>query len=159
MNHESQGSLFGDPGQPDRVTSAIANIDGGSRGNPGPAAFGAYIALPDGQAIEVKGFIPHSTNNVAEYNGLLAALRWAGEHGIRTLHVRADSELLVKQMKGVYRVKNPGLLPLYEEAKRLARKVGQVTFEHVRRELNKDADRLCNEAMDEAEAERNVTDK
>ena len=90
----------------------------------------------------MKGFIPQATNNVAEYNGLLAALRWAVAHGIETLHIRADSELLVKQMKGMYRVKNPGLLPLYEEAKLLVRKVGQVTFEHVRRELNKDADRL-----------------
>jgi len=152
MNHESQGSLFGNAGQRDRTTSAVANIDGGSRGNPGPAAFGAYITLPDGRAIEVKGFIPHSTNNVAEYNGLLAALRWAVEHGVATLHVRADSELLVKQMTGVYRVKHPGLLPLYDEARRLARQVGKVTFEHVRRELNKDADRLCNEAMDEATA-------
>jgi len=150
MNQESQGSLFGSAGQRDRTTSAVANIDGGSRGNPGPAAFGAYITLPDGQAIEVKGFIPHSTNNVAEYNGLLAALRWAVEHKVATLHIRADSELLVKQMTGVYRVRNPGLLPLYDEARHLARQVGKVTFEHVRRELNKDADRLCNEAMDEA---------
>jgi len=149
---ESQGSLFGDADQPGRPTSAIANIDGGSRGNPGPAAFGAYITLPDGRAVEVKGFIPHSTNNVAEYNGLLAALRWAGEHGISKLHVRADSELLVKQMRGQYRVRNPGLLPLYAEARALIGKVGSVTFEHVRRELNKDADRLCNEAMDEAGA-------
>jgi ribonuclease HI len=147
---ESQGLLFGDADQP--AASAIANIDGGSRGNPGPAAFGAYIMLPDGRAVEVKGFIPHSTNNVAEYNGLLAALRWAGEHGIRKLHVRADSELLVKQMRGQYRVRNPGLLPLYEEARALIGKVGSVTFEHVRRELNKEADRLCNEAMDEAGA-------
>jgi ribonuclease HI len=157
MSHDSQGWLFGDPPKTAPATSAVANIDGGSRGNPGPAAFGAYITLPDGQAIEVKGFIPHSTNNVAEYNGLLAALRWAVEHGIRTLHIRADSELLVKQMKGIYRVKNPGLLPLYEDAKRLAREVGKVTFEHVRREFNKDADRLCNEAMDEAERESGLT--
>jgi len=150
MKHESQGSLFGDAGQPGHATSAIANIDGGSRGNPGPAAFGVYITVPDGPAIEVKGFLPYSTNNVAEYNGLLAALRWAVEQRVTKLHIRADSELLVKQMKGVYRVKNPGLLPLYEDAKRLARQVGHVTFEHVRRELNKEADRLCNEAMDEA---------
>ena len=150
MNHESQGSLFADGSLADRVTSAVANIDGGSRGNPGPAAFGAYITLPDGTAVEVKGFIPHSTNNVAEYNGLLAALRWAIEHRISTLHVRADSELLVKQMKGQYKVRNVGLLPLYEDARGLIRKIGTVTFEHVRRELNKEADRLCNEAMDEA---------
>jgi ribonuclease HI len=132
--------------------TAIANIDGGSRGNPGPAAYGAYITFPDDTTLELKGFIPHCTNNVAEYNGLLAALRWAAEHHVTTLHIRADSELLVKQMKGQYRVKNPGLIPLYEEAKSLTRRIGRVTFEHVRREVNKEADRLCNEAMDEAGA-------
>ena len=146
-----QSSLFDDL-NPAPPTSAIANIDGGSRGNPGPAAFGAYISLPNGQNVEIKGFIPHSTNNVAEYNGLLAALRWAAEHGVKNLHIRADSELLVKQMKGVYRVRNAGLVPLYEEARGLSRQVGRVTFEHVRREFNKEADRLCNEAMDEAGA-------
>ena len=145
-----QSSLFDDPSSA-APTSAIANIDGGSRGNPGPAAFGAYITLPDGATVGIKGFIPHSTNNVAEYNGLLAALRWAVEQRVTTLHIRADSELLVKQMKGQYRVKNPGLLRLYEEARQLIAKIGRVTFEHVRREFNKDADRLCNEAMDEAE--------
>ena len=146
-----QGSLF-DAAPAAAPTSAIANIDGGSRGNPGPAAYGAYITFPDGTNLELKGFIPHCTNNVAEYNGLLAALRWAAEHKVTTLHIRADSELLVKQMKGQYRVKNPGLLPLFEEAKSLTRRIGRVTFEHVRREFNKEADRLCNEAMDEAGA-------
>jgi ribonuclease HI len=143
-----QGSLF--ELIPAAPQTAVANIDGGSRGNPGPAAFGAFITLTDGTTVEVKGFIPHSTNNVAEYNGLLAALRWAAEHRISTLHIRADSELLVKQMTGQYRVKNAGLLPLYEEARQLIRSIGRVTFEHVRREFNKEADRLCNEAMDEA---------
>ncbi len=138
---------------PARPRSATANIDGGSRGNPGPAAYGAYIQLDNGDVVQLKGFIPHCTNNVAEYNGLLHALRWAVEHGLTTLHIRADSELLVKQMKGVYRVKNPGLQPLFEEAKSLVRQLGRVTFEHVRREYNKDADRLCNEAMDEAAAQ------
>jgi ribonuclease HI len=146
----AQGSLFDDADTPPRAKSAVANIDGGSRGNPGPAAYGAYIQLDNGEVVQLKGFIPHSTNNVAEYNGLLHALRWAVEHQLTTLHVRADSELLVKQMKGVYRVKNAGLLPLFEEAKALIRKIGRVTFEHVRREYNKEADRLCNEAMDEA---------
>jgi ribonuclease HI len=146
----NQGSLF-DPA-PIVPKSAIANIDGGSRGNPGPAAFGAYITFPDGANIEIKGFIAHATNNVAEYHGLLAALRWAADHSVGTLHIRADSELLVKQMTGQYRVKNPGLLPLYEEARQLIRRIGRVTFEHVRREFNQEADRLCNEAMDEAGA-------
>jgi ribonuclease HI len=150
MNHESQGSLFGDAPAAQRATSAVANIDGGSRGNPGPAAFGAHIETADGSITQIKGFLQHCTNNVAEYNGLLAALRWAVEQRLQKLHIRADSELLVKQMKGQYRVKNAGLLPLYEEARGLIAQVGRVTFEHVRREFNKEADRLCNEAMDEA---------
>ena len=143
-----QGSLF--DAAPAAPVTATAHIDGGSRGNPGPAAYGAFITLADGTTIELKGFLAHSTNNVAEYHGLLAALRWALERQVSTLHIRADSELLVKQMKGQYRVKNAGLLPLYEEARRLMRQVDRVTFEHVRREFNKEADRLCNEAMDEA---------
>jgi ribonuclease HI len=144
-----QGSLF-DPAPDSPPASAIVNIDGGSRGNPGPAAFGAYVTLPDGTNVELKGFIPHGTNNVAEYNALLAALRWAVDRQVPMLHIRADSELLVKQMKGQYRVKSPGLVPLYEEARALMRRTGRVSFEHVRREFNKEADRLCNEAMDEA---------
>ena len=125
-------------------------MDGGSRGNPGPAGYGVRIERDDGTLVELKESITLATNNVAEYNGLLAALRWAAEHGVRTLHVRADSELLVKQMKGEYRVKNPGLQPLYEDARALVRQIGRVTFEHVRREFNKEADRLANEAMDAA---------
>ena len=141
-----QPSLFGaDPGS----GSATANIDGGSRGNPGPAGYGVRIEQPDGTIVELKQALGPCTNNVAEYNGLLAALRWASEHHITRLLVRSDSELLVKQLRGEYRVKNPGLLPLYDEARSLARRIGKVTFEHVRRELNKDADRLANEAMDE----------
>ena len=144
----TQRSLFEtDPGD-----TASANIDGGSRGNPGPAGYGVRIEREDGSIVELKEALPLATNNVAEYSGLLAALRWAAAHGIHTLHIRSDSELLVKQMKGLYRVKNPGLQPLYEEACTLARRVGRVTFEHVRREFNKEADRLANEAMDEAEA-------
>jgi ribonuclease HI len=142
----TQGSLFGAPG----ALSAIANVDGGSRGNPGPAGYGVRIETSDGAVTELKQSLGTCTNNVAEYNGLLAALRWAAENGIGSLHVRSDSELLVKQMKGEYRVKNPGLQPLYEEARSLARRIGRVRFEHVRRELNREADRLANEAMDEA---------
>ena len=132
--------------------TASANIDGGSRGNPGPAGYGVRIEREDGSIVELKEALPLATNNVAEYSGLLAALRWAVAHGITTLHVRSDSLLLVKQMKGQYRVKNPGLQPLYEDARSLVRQIGRVTFEHVRREFNKDADRLANEAMDEAAA-------
>ena len=104
----------------------------------------------DGSIVELKEALPLATNNVAEYSGLLAALRWAVAHGVTTLHVRSDSLLLVKQMNGQYRVKNPGLQPLYEDARSLVRQIGRVTFEHVRREFNKEADRLANEAMDEA---------
>jgi ribonuclease HI len=142
----TQPSLFGPAG----AVSAIANIDGGSRGNPGPAGYGVRIEQDDGTVVELKQSLGMATNNVAEYNGLLAALRWAVVNGISTLHIRSDSELLVKQMKGEYRVKNPGLQPLYEEARALARAIGRVRFEHVRREFNKDADRLANEAMDDA---------
>ena len=143
----TQGSLF-DTAPGGGV--ATANIDGGSRGNPGPAGYGVRVEREDGSIVELKEALPLATNNVAEYSGLLAALRWAVADGITTLHVRSDSLLLVNQMKGQYRVKNPGLQPLYEEAAALARKLGRVTFEHVRREFNKDADRLANEAMDEA---------
>jgi probable phosphoglycerate mutase len=144
----SQPSLFGNA--PPGIQRATANVDGGSRGNPGPAGYGARIVLEDDSVVELKGFIDHATNNVAEYNGLLAVLRWAVDHGVSHLHVRADSELLVKQMKGVYRVKHPGLQPLFQDAKSLQGRLARVTFEHVRRELNKDADRLANEAMDAA---------
>jgi ribonuclease HI len=142
----SQLSFFGST----RGASAVAHVDGGSRGNPGPAGYGVHIEREDGTIVELKEALGTATNNVAEYNGLLAALRWASEHGVGALHVKADSELLVKQMKGEYRVKSPGLVPLYEEARALVKRIGRVKFEHVRRELNKEADRLANEAMDEA---------
>jgi ribonuclease HI len=142
----SQPSLFGTSSAP----SAIAHIDGGSRGNPGPAGYGVRIERDDGTVEEMKQSLGVATNNVAEYRGLLAALTWAVRAGIGRLRIRSDSELLVKQMRGDYRVKNPGLQPLWEEARRLVRRIGDVRFEHVRRELNKDADRLANEAMDEA---------
>src|SRR5262245_15767107 len=145
----SQPSLFGDA---ERGRSARASVDGGSRGNPGPAGYGVHIEQDDGSIVELKESLGSATNNVAEYSGLIAALRWAASNGISRLHVRADSELLVKQMRGEYRVKSPGLQPLHEEARTLTRQIGNVTFEHVRRELNKDADRLANEAMDEAAA-------
>jgi len=145
----NQPSLFGAP----QGRSARAYVDGGSRGNPGPAGYGVHIEREDGTIAELKESLGLATNNVAEYSGLIAALRWAAAHGISKLHIRADSELLVKQMRGEYRVKSPGLQPLYEQARALTRQIGDVTFEHVRREFNRDADRLANEAMDEAAAE------
>ena len=127
----------------------IVNIDGGSRGNPGPAGFGVRFVGPDGAVVaEVSEAIGVATNNVAEYRGLLAALRFAVEHGYPDLTVRSDSLLLVCQMRGEYKVKNPGLQPLHAEARRLAAQLSRVRFEHVPRELNTHADRLANQAMD-----------
>jgi ribonuclease HI len=129
-----------------------AYIDGGARGNPGPAGYGVYIQGPDGAPLdELYGGLGIATNNVAEYNGLLAALRWAKEHGHTTVHIKADSLLVIEQMRGRFKVKHPGLQPLHAKATLLAHEVGRVTFEHVRRELNKDADRLSNLGMDAAE--------
>lgn len=132
----------------------VAYIDGGARGNPGPAGYGVRIEQPDGSLIEeLHAPLGIATNNVAEYNGLLAALQWAVDHGHRRLHVRSDSELLVRQMRGEYKVKHPGLRPLYARARLLTMELDEVKFEHVRRESNKDADRLSNLAMDAAEAQ------
>lgn len=144
----TQPSLFGS----NTGRSAIANVDGGSRGNPGPAGYGVRIERDDGAIVELKEAVGVATNNVAEYRGLIAALAWAAAHGVSRLHVRSDSLLLVKQMQGEYRVKHPGLQPLSTEARRLVQQIGDVRFEHVRREQNTDADRLANEAMDEATA-------
>lgn len=130
-----------------------AYIDGGARGNPGPAGYGVRVEAADGTVLaELHGGIGIATNNVAEYNGLLAALTWAVGHGERQVHIRADSELLVKQMRGEYKVKNPGLQPLCARARLLMMHLDTVVFEHVRREFNKEADRLSNLGMDEAEA-------
>jgi ribonuclease HI len=128
------------------------NIDGGARGNPGPAGWGVVVQSPAGEIVaELCGALPHATNNVAEYGGLLAALDWCSEHGATTVHVRSDSLLLVQQMRGVYKVKHEGLKPLHGRARLLANQIGKVTYEHVRREANAAADRLANQAMDEAE--------
>jgi len=130
----------------------IAFIDGGARGNPGPAGYGVHLVDADGRVLdELHGGLGVATNNVAEYNGLLAALRWAKEHGHTTLHIKADSLLIVEQMRGNYKVKHPALQPLHARARLLAYEVGRVSFEHVRREFNNDADRLSNLGMDEAE--------
>lgn len=131
----------------------IAYIDGGARGNPGPAGYGVRIESTDGTPLEeLHGALGVATNNVAEYNGLLAALRWAIERGQRELSIRSDSELLVKQMRGEYKVKHPGLQPLYVQARLLAMQLDNVVFEHIPRERNTHADRLSNLGMDEAQA-------
>ena len=107
------------------------------------------VEQPDGTLIEeFHASIGHATNNVAEYRGLLAALEWAHAHGARSVRVRSDSLLLVQQMLGNFKVKNAGLQPLHAKARLLARELGSVAFEHVRREANRHADRLANAAMD-----------
>ena len=130
----------------------VAYIDGGARGNPGPAGYGVRIEDAHGALVaEFSRSIGVATNNIAEYKGLLAALRYSLDHGHRVVRIRSDSELLVKQMRGEYRVKHPGLQPLHQDAKRLIAELDKVTFEHVRRELNAHADRLANVAMDESQ--------
>jgi ribonuclease HI len=130
----------------------VSYIDGGARGNPGPAGYGVRIETPDGTVVdELYGALGIATNNVAEYNGLLAALQWAVDHGQPRVRIRADSELLVKQMRGEYKVKNAGLQALYVRARLLVAQLDEVVFEHVRRERNKEADRLSNLGMDDAE--------
>lgn len=136
----------------------VAYIDGGARGNPGPAGYGVRVEAADGTLLdELHGGLGIATNNVAEYNGLLAALQWAVDHGQRRVHIRADSELLVKQMRGEYKVKNPGLQPLYVRARLLAAGLDVVVFEHVRREFNTEADRMSNLGMDAAEQALGIT--
>src|SRR5262245_51280054 len=142
--------LFSALDQPQPI-EIVGYIDGGARGNPGPAGFGVRIETADGKLVEeFSESIGVATNNVAEYRGLLAALEWARKHGATAVHVRSDSQLLVQQMLGNYKVKHPSLQPLHTKARLLAHEIGRVTFEHVRREANQNADRLANAAMDDA---------
>ncbi len=145
--------LFAEPERSaEQAQSAhIAQIDGASRGNPGPASYAVLIRRPNGEVLDqLKKEIGRSTNNVAEYYALIAALDYAQAHGIRKLRVRSDSELLVRQMKGHYRVKSFALRQLHERARRLAASLAYFTIEHVPREQNREADRLANEALDRA---------
>ncbi|MDX3664277.1 bifunctional RNase H/acid phosphatase [Streptomyces sp. ID05-26A] len=129
----------------------IVEADGGSRGNPGPAGYGAVVRdkLSGETLAERKGFIGVATNNVAEYQGLIAGLRAARELGAETVDVRMDSKLVVEQMSGRWKIKHPSMQPLAREAQEVARDLGRVTYEWIPRERNKQADRLANEAMDD----------
>lgn len=123
--------------------------DGGARGNPGPAAYGFVLESEDGTVLAAEGAsIGVATNNVAEYSGLIAGLRRALELHVPAVEVVSDSELMVKQMRGEYRVKNEALRGLFTEAAGLARQLGSVEFRHVKRAQNELADRLVNEALD-----------
>jgi probable phosphoglycerate mutase len=127
----------------------VANIDGASRGNPGPASYAVLLRDPQGKiALELAKNIGRETNNVAEYFALLAALDYAASHSIAALRVRSDSELLVRQMQGRYKVKSADLKPLHERATKLSRQLQYFAIEHVRRELNREADALANVALD-----------
>ncbi|HXN70927.1 MAG TPA: reverse transcriptase-like protein [Candidatus Acidoferrales bacterium] len=128
----------------------IANIDGASRGNPGPASYAVVLRDASGKIVlELAKNIGRETNNVAEYYALLAALDYAATHDIHALRIRSDSELLVRQMQGRYKVKSPDLKPLHERASKLTRQFQYFVIEHVRRELNSDADALANVALDQ----------
>ncbi len=130
---------------------AKLSTDGGARGNPGPAAYGYVLEAEDGTVLDARGeTIGVATNNVAEYRALIAGLEKAVELGIEELEVVSDSELLVKQMQGEYRVKNEALRELNDEANFLERKLGRVRYKAVRREHNELADKLVNEALDRA---------
>lgn len=126
-----------------------AAFDGGSRGNPGPAAWGVVVLDGEDGVVEgASGTIGRATNNVAEYTGLLEALRLALRAGADEVEIRSDSELIVKQINGEYRVRHPDLRPMHAEALRMIREFSSFRIRHVRRAFNKDADRLVNEALD-----------
>ena len=130
---------------------AKLSTDGGARGNPGPAAYGYVLETEDGTVLDARGeTIGVATNNVAEYRALIASLEKAVELGIDELEVVSDSELLVKQMQGEYRVKNEALRDLNDEANSLERELGRVRYKAVRREHNELADKLVNDALDAA---------
>lgn len=134
-----------------QTTEAIAHIDGASRGNPGPAAYAVVMESSDGSRREgFSGCLGVTTNNVAEYQALLAALEYALRNHYRSLHVQTDSELLALQIEGVYKVKSPALKPLVERARQMIRRLESFSIQHVPREQNQEADRLANQALDAA---------
>jgi len=134
---------------PGNQKTYTAHIDGGARGNPGPAGYGVFVTDGAGKAVaELSEYLGKCTNNVAEYSALVAALEWAVEHGAGELNVVSDSELLVKQMLGQYKVANADLKQLYMKAQQLKRRLSGFKIRHVLRGQNKDADRLANAAMD-----------
>lgn len=149
--HKASGKLFEEPETPSarQEGAYTANIDGAARGNPGPAAYGVVVRRPDGSTHESLGkYIGRTTNNVAEYYALIAALDYAAASGIKRLRVYSDSQLIVNQIKGLYKVKHPDLRPLHERAKKQAASLETFTIQYVPREQNRDADDLANAALD-----------
>lgn len=154
----ARGGLFSNQEPAASHATYRANIDGGSRGNPGPASYGVVIRDPRGEIVAcLKKYIGRTTNNVAEYYGLIAALDYVHAHGVRALRIESDSELLVKQMRGQYKVKSADLRPLFEHARKLSQALEFFRIEHVYRQQNQEADALANEAMDEASGKPPVT--
>ena len=152
-----QESLFGNSTPRSVAPAAVhtAHIDGGARGNPGPAAYGVVIRSPEGKIlVELAKYLGIQTNNFAEYSGLLAALEYAREQKLSALKIFSDSELLVKQMNGEYKVKHPGLRTLFDQAKGLARQLQHFSIQHVLRRYNSEADLLVNQVLDSQERER-----
>ncbi|HKV26191.1 MAG TPA: reverse transcriptase-like protein [Candidatus Acidoferrum sp.] len=140
------------------VPAHRANVDGAARGNPGPAAYGVVIRDAGGETVaRLKKHIGRMTNNVAEYYGLIAALDYAQSHEIRALRVESDSELMVKQMQGQYKVKSDDLRPLFERAKKMSQGFQSFRIDHVYREQNREADALANEALDEVTGAKPVS--
>lgn len=133
-------------------SEAVLWTDGAARGNPGPAGIGAILKSPSGEVLYTGSeYLGHTTNNVAEYKAVLLGLTGALAQGVTSVEVRADSELLIRQLKGEYRVKSEGLKPLFEEARKLIGRFKSVKLTHIRRELNGEADRLANQGIDKAE--------
>jgi len=131
------------------------HIDGGSRGNPGEAGYGVYVQDTDGGDVaRLYGYLGVATNNVAEYQGLINGLLFALEHGARRVRVFSDSELVVRQIEGRYKVKHPAMVPLHREASGLLRRFAHWTVTHVPREQNREADKLANRALDERSSGR-----
>jgi len=148
---KSSGRLFTDPEAPSAHLDGAytANIDGAARGNPGPASYGVVIRRADGTPVEALGkYIGRHTNNVAEYYALIAALDYAAAKGIKRLRVLSDSQLIVNQIKGLYKVKHPDLRPLHERAKKQAAGLEAFTIQYIPREQNGDADAAANAALD-----------
>ena len=146
-------NLFEDPAPSAPSACYIAHCDGGSRGNPGPSGYGAVIHDAQGRTVaRLSEFLGSQTNNYAEYQGLLAVLRWAAQNAVRQLRVVSDSELMVKQMQGKYKVQSPILRPLWEEARSIARQFDRFEIRHTLRGGNQEADCLANQAMDKGTA-------
>src|SRR6202163_2452244 len=149
--HKASGQLFAEPESPAARLEGVytANIDGAARGNPGPASYGLVLRRPDGAPLESLGkHIGRTTNNVAEYYALIAALDYAAANGIKRMRVHSDSQLIVNQMKGLYKVKHPDLRPLHERAKKQSAGLEAFTIQYIPREQNREADAAANAALD-----------